>query len=842
MIKGLEDIDLRSMIEFETNNKFDKDGFINCPFHTEKHASLTTKFYKGNNKESFKCFGCGAHGDALNFIMKFKGLNYVEARKYLGLPVKNDYKQEQLEKVKNYINWQIQNQKPKRFIRLIDIYQFVDNRNKTIYFKAKLMSIDNKKTMLYYHIDSSSGKVINTRETKEVPYNLFKVAKTIQNDGIVIITEGEKDADTLNSILDNTKYQATSIKGVSDLNDLKNARIFVCGDTGQAGELYKKHVYDKLFSSAKEYRVINLPRIEELGGNKDVTDWLESGNTKEDLLKAFSKSLDFKDQNQLQQNETGIYKFEYDKKNERYVKIYITNFNLLAAKSIKCIDDEVEGLELILKTNENKQIKRKGYVTILDDLKTFKNFLNSIELAFLGKSEDLIKLKQWISKYYINEEYELLDGSGFVEKNNKLLFTTSKGSFNDKIYNNVKCSDRSFDNIIDIMPINKEEMIKVMDNLFDFTTKARACCIVGTIVNNLAIMQAIQLKIKFHHLLVVGESGSGKSTILDNVIAPILNYPITNIKSIGLITPFALVKELSVGNYPVIFEEFKPSKFDSNKINKISDTLRNLYDRTTVSRGDKTLLSKNFQLKRPLIMAGEESYSDNETALIERSCIIYLSKYERTDKNAEAMLNLINDEELLNKLGKSLINIILNLELEEYKQIRDNVSNKIDKLNNRPLNTAINICTGMEILNKLLEKLDLPKFENYFTEVVNNITKEILEDNKDTHSVIENMLILFNTLLETGRINYTGVICNRDDGFFIKTEEMLTRIRVHVKETNLQMTILSERDFKTQASKSGYLLEKSKKQIKINGRNIKFDLYNKEKLKQLGVDSIINIQ
>ena len=30
--------------------------------------------------------------------MKFKGLNYVEARKHLGLPVKNDYKQEQLEK------------------------------------------------------------------------------------------------------------------------------------------------------------------------------------------------------------------------------------------------------------------------------------------------------------------------------------------------------------------------------------------------------------------------------------------------------------------------------------------------------------------------------------------------------------------------------------------------------------------------------------------------------------------------------------------------------------------------------------------------------------------------
>lgn len=745
MAEQLSNINLKELIENETNNKFNRSGLIKCPFHSDKNASMSVKFYKEKNKQMFKCFGCEEHGDAINFIMKFENLNYVEARKHLGLEVKNNYKQEQSEKMKNYINWQIKNQKPKKFKYLIDIYEFVNNKNKTLYFKAKFMGTDNKKVMSYYHIDSRTGKVINTRETKEVPYNLFKVAKAIENNAVIIIVEGEKDANTLNGILDNNKYQATSIKGVSNFDDLKNARIFVCGDTGEAGELYKKHVFDRLFSSAKEYRVINLPKIEELGDNKDVTDWLESGNTKEDLLRAFSKSLNFKDQNQLQQDETGIYKYDYDKKNEQYTKIYITNFNLLIAKSINCIDDEVEGLELTLKTYENKQIKRRGYVTVLDDLKTFKNFLNSIELTFLGKSEDLIKLKQWISKYYIHEEYELLDGSG-------------------------------------------------------------------------------------------------KSTILDNVIAPILNYPITIIKSIGLITPFAMIKELSLGNYPVIFEEFKPSKLDSNKINKLSDTLRNLYDRTTVSRGEKTLSTKKFQLKRPLIMVGEESYADNETALIERSCIIYLSKNERTDENTEAMLQLTQDEQLLNKLGKSLINIVLNLQAEEYKQIRDNLSNKIDRLNNRPLNTAINICAGIEIFNKLLEKLDLPKIENYIKEVIDNISTEILEDNKDTHSTVENMLLVFNMLLETGRTSYTGVIYSRDDGFFIKTEEMLTRIRLHVKETNLQMTILGEKDFKTQASKAGYLLEKSKKQIKINGRNIKFDLYNKEKLKQLGVDSIINIQ
>lgn len=842
MDKQLAEVNLKELIENETNDKFNRNGLIKCPFHADKNASLSVKFYKEKNKEIFKCFGCKAHGDAINFVMKFENLNYIQARKHLGLEVKNSYKQEQREKIKNYIDWQIKNQKPKRFEYLIDIYEFVDNKNKTLYFKAKFMGIDNKKVMSYYHVDNKTEKVINTRETKEVPYNLFKVTKAIENNAVIIIVEGEKDANTLNGILDNNKYQATSLKGVSNFEDLKNARIFVCGDTGEAGELYKKHVFDKLFSSTKEYRVINLPRIEELGDNKDVTDWLECGNTKEDLLRAFYKSLNLKDTNELQQDESGIFKFEYDKKNEHYVKRYITNFNLLAAKSLNYIDD-IEGLELNFKTNQNKKLKRIGFVTIFDDLKTFKNFLNSMEMVFLGKNEDLIKLKQWVARYFINEINEVFDGNGFIQRNNKLLFTTSHCSFDSyRNYDNIRCNDDSIDNIVDILPIDKEEMIKIMDNLFDFTTKARAYCIIGTIINNLAIIQAINLKIKFHHLLIVGESGSGKSTILDNVIAPVLNYPITKIKSIGLITPFALVKELSSGNYSTLFEEFKPSKFDANKVNKISDTLRNLYDRSTVSRGDKTLLTKNFQLKCPIIMAGEESYSDSETALIERSCIIYLSKNERSNENTEAMLELIQDEQLLNKLGKSLINIVLNLETEEYKQIRDNVSKKIDNLNNRPLNTAINVCAGIEILNKLLEKLDLPKIGDYITKVVDNISKEILDNNKDTRSVIENMLLLFNMMLETGRTSYTGVIYSRDDGFFIKTEEMITRIRLHVKETNLQMTILGEKDFKTQASKSGYLLEKSKKQIKINGRNIKFDLYNKEKLKQLGVDSIIDIK
>ena len=50
-----------------------------CPFHSEKTPSCTV--YTDN--QSFFCFGCGAGGDVITFIMKSENLSYIEAVKYL---------------------------------------------------------------------------------------------------------------------------------------------------------------------------------------------------------------------------------------------------------------------------------------------------------------------------------------------------------------------------------------------------------------------------------------------------------------------------------------------------------------------------------------------------------------------------------------------------------------------------------------------------------------------------------------------------------------------------------------------------------------------------------------
>lgn len=50
-----------------------------CPFHSEKSASCTVY----TDTQNFYCFGCGAGGDVITFIMRIENLSYIEAVRLL---------------------------------------------------------------------------------------------------------------------------------------------------------------------------------------------------------------------------------------------------------------------------------------------------------------------------------------------------------------------------------------------------------------------------------------------------------------------------------------------------------------------------------------------------------------------------------------------------------------------------------------------------------------------------------------------------------------------------------------------------------------------------------------
>ncbi len=56
-----------------------RNTVCNCPFHSEKTPSCTIF----HDTQSFYCFGCGAGGDVITFIMRIENLDFVEAMKLL---------------------------------------------------------------------------------------------------------------------------------------------------------------------------------------------------------------------------------------------------------------------------------------------------------------------------------------------------------------------------------------------------------------------------------------------------------------------------------------------------------------------------------------------------------------------------------------------------------------------------------------------------------------------------------------------------------------------------------------------------------------------------------------
>ena len=69
-------VDIVSVIENRVPLKKAGSNFqARCPFHQEKTPSFTVS----PGKQFYHCFGCGANGNAIGFLMAYERLTFVEA-------------------------------------------------------------------------------------------------------------------------------------------------------------------------------------------------------------------------------------------------------------------------------------------------------------------------------------------------------------------------------------------------------------------------------------------------------------------------------------------------------------------------------------------------------------------------------------------------------------------------------------------------------------------------------------------------------------------------------------------------------------------------------------------
>lgn len=67
-------VDLKDLVRYY-GLEVDRGGFACCPFHNERNPSF--KVYE----DHYHCFGCGEHGDHVDFVQKIYGLTNIEAAK-----------------------------------------------------------------------------------------------------------------------------------------------------------------------------------------------------------------------------------------------------------------------------------------------------------------------------------------------------------------------------------------------------------------------------------------------------------------------------------------------------------------------------------------------------------------------------------------------------------------------------------------------------------------------------------------------------------------------------------------------------------------------------------------
>lgn len=137
-----------------------------CPFHREK----TPSFHVSADKQLYHCFGCGAGGSVVQFIMNAEGLDFPDALRFLaeraGIRLPDDGAIEKNEE---------------KYKRKQQIYQM--NRDAALFFRECLLSDKGKAARDYVTKRQLSGKTVANFGIGFSPGGWDNLLKYLQNKG-----------------------------------------------------------------------------------------------------------------------------------------------------------------------------------------------------------------------------------------------------------------------------------------------------------------------------------------------------------------------------------------------------------------------------------------------------------------------------------------------------------------------------------------------------------------------------------------------------------------------------------------------------------------------------------
>jgi len=258
----LKNIDLTEFLGRHYGIAVDARGGACCPFHEDKNPSLSVS--QKNGVGLFNCHACGAKGSILDFVMLRENLKLVDAVRRI----------QELEGIPEETRPAA---KPK--FEIVRTHSYTDENGVEVWQKVRLSN--GKPKFLCRHEDN--GKWIYNLggvKLRAIPYRLH----AIKDEPAVVITEGERDADTLAGL----GFAATSGPAGKDSWKDETTPFFigkecrVLYDVGQDDAA--QAVARKLSAVAKSVFVLKvpMPNLED-----DVTDYLAQFETADEKHDAF---------------------------------------------------------------------------------------------------------------------------------------------------------------------------------------------------------------------------------------------------------------------------------------------------------------------------------------------------------------------------------------------------------------------------------------------------------------------------------------------------------------------------------------------------------------------------
>jgi putative DNA primase/helicase len=216
-----------------------------CPAHDDERASLSIK--AGDKAVVLKCHaGCDAETVVAAMGVHMRDLFYEN-----GTGARSE---------------------------LVETYDYLDEDGTLLYQVVR----KSPKSFLQRRPDGRGGWSWKLGDVRRVPYTLPRLIEATGLEKLIVVVEGEKDADRLAA----TGVVATTNAGGAGKwrpeysEHLRGAQVVVVPDNDDAGRDHAHAVARSLYGVAAAVRVIELPHLPPKG---DVSDWLDAGGTVDEL-------------------------------------------------------------------------------------------------------------------------------------------------------------------------------------------------------------------------------------------------------------------------------------------------------------------------------------------------------------------------------------------------------------------------------------------------------------------------------------------------------------------------------------------------------------------------------